>query len=357
MKQTTTQSGWKLYDLSDAYAPRPPKKYGVDGLLALPSLSIFYGAPGTLKSLLVADLCACIVGGQPWLPPLAGKTGNVERATLQSHVLWVDLDNGLNNTHERIEAVARARQLQPGDGFHYMSMPNPWVDASDWMCMQTLAATAKSLDAKVIVFDCLCDASGSIDENSAQMGSVMSLLRRLAEETGCAVVVIHHQRKSKGDNKTRAGDSLRGHSSIEAAIDLALLILREPYSNEVKITATKTRGCDVAPFGAFFEFSHKFGTKELEIARFYGVEVEDLKSNRAIQRAILEVVKTNPKINKTNLTNMVKQRLPDGGINRIRSQIDYLVSQGTLAIETVGTTTEKLYTIATPDPYAAAMSP
>jgi RecA-family ATPase len=74
------------------------------------------------------------------------------------------------------------------------------------------------------VIDNLGTASGGADENSAQMIGVMAGLRQIAEEGELAVLVIHH--KSKGDG-VRADDSLRGHSSIESAVDLALVVERE----------------------------------------------------------------------------------------------------------------------------------
>ncbi len=52
----------------------------------------------------------------------------------------------------------------------------------------------------------------------------MAGLRHIAEERDIAVKVIHH--KSKCD-RLRAGDSLQGPSSIESALDLALLVERE----------------------------------------------------------------------------------------------------------------------------------
>jgi hypothetical protein len=52
-----------------------PLIYVVEGLFPLPSLSIVYGAPGTIKSLLMADLAICAAAGLPWLPPLPHLLG------------------------------------------------------------------------------------------------------------------------------------------------------------------------------------------------------------------------------------------------------------------------------------------
>lgn len=335
--------GWQIYTLADAYAPRPPVEYILAGLLPLPSLTIIYAPPGCFKSMLMADLAACVAAGLPWLPPLPGKDADVQRATLRAPVLWCDFDNGPRTMHERIEAVARARDLPEDTPLYYVSMPNPWLDLADFVSVVMLAELVKERGARLVIIDNLRDVAGGADENKAEMGDIMSNLRRLAEMTGAAVVMIHHQRKGNGLTG-RAGDTLRGHSSIEAALDLALLIEREEHADTVKIRATKARGADVLPFGAVFTYDHKPGTTELARVMFYGREVEDLTSDAAIRRAILETVEDNPDVNKGNLANEVKTALPDVGVNRIRGQVDYLAAEGKLAVK-AGSSGAKLYSI------------
>jgi hypothetical protein len=322
--------GWKIYTLAEAYAPRPPVEYVVAGLIPLPSLTIVYAPPGAFKTMLMADLAACVAAGLPWLPPLhAGD--DTQRATSQAPVLWADFDNGPRTMHERIEAVARARELPEDTPLYYVSMPVPWLDASDFSSIEYLAELIMALGARVVIVDNLRDVAGGVDENSAEMGDVMSNFRRLAEDIEAAVILIHHQRKASGIS-SRAGDTLRGHSSIEAALDLALLIEREEHADTVRIRATKVRGADVLPFGAVFTFDHREGTAELGKVKFYGVEVEDLASDAAIRRAILEEVEAGPDVTKGDLTKQVKETLPDVGVNRIRAQIDYLDTEGKLAV-------------------------
>lgn len=331
--------GWHVYSLTDAYAPRPPVQYIVSGLFPLPSLSIVYAPPGCFKTLFLADMAACVSAGQPWLPPLPGKTDNAQRNTLQGPALWCDFDNGPRTMHERIEAVARARDLPAETPLYYVSMPSPWLDAGDYVAVSAVGELIRRYEARLVVIDNLRDVSGKIDENSAEMGNVMSNFRRLAEETGAAVVLIHHQRKATGTG-SRAGDTLRGHSSIEAAIDLALLLEREEYAESIQVKATKVRGPDVFPFGAVFTYEHKPGTSELQTAMFYGRDVEDLTSDAAIRRVLLESAAT-PR-NKTDLTAAAKEILIGAGVNRIRAQIDRLAAEGRLTM-TAGEHNAKIY--------------
>jgi hypothetical protein len=78
--------------------------------------------------------------------------------------------------------------------------------------------------------------SGRNDETSPDMARVMGNLRLVAEEAEAGVVALHHQRKAMG-TKVRVDETLRGHTLIEAALDLPLLVVREersplaPYEN------------------------------------------------------------------------------------------------------------------------------
>ncbi len=345
---------WRLYTLEDAYKPREPRKYVVAGLIKMPSLTIVYGAPGTLKTMLLIDMAACVASGQPWLPSVPkqdSQPGQPGRQTYQAPILWCDFDNGGDEMHERIEAIARALGLKPDARFYYVTMPDPWLDASDYdsESFTELLAAATNVEARLIIIDNLGIVSGDVDENSAEMAQVLSALRRLAEVTGAAVVLVHHQRKASGI-KGRTGDTLRGHSSIEAALDLALLIEREEQAASVTIKATKVRGADIFPFGAMFTYEHKEGTDELARARFFGIEIEDLTSDAAIRRVIVEALKASTSdretpgvtfehqlyhegIKKGDLAGMVKEILPDVGINRIRSTIDWMALDGKLAVQ------------------------
>jgi hypothetical protein len=290
---------WEVYTLADAYAPRAPLQFLVTGLLPLPSLSVCYGAPGTLKSMLLADMAICVASGSMWLPSETRSNGN-GRETTQEAVIWIDLDNGKRRTHERFAALARSRSLPATAPLYYVSMPTPWPDAGSMKAMEDLARRLKQLKVKLAIIDNLGLIKGNADENSADMVKVMGNLRWLAEQTGTAVIVVHHQRKGNG-LIGRAGESLRGHSSIEASLDLALLVDREPRSQDLAIHSTKTRDVDVPPFGARFAFEHKPGTKELAIAQFCGIEIEDGTSDSTLEIAIGEVVTARHPINQSNL--------------------------------------------------------
>lgn len=331
---------WELFNLRDAYQDRPPPEYLVAGLLPAPSLSIVYGGPGSLKSMLLADLCVCVAAGAKWLEamPNDGVTPGITLPTTAVPFLWIDFDNGKALTHERFDALGKAHQL-PADhpNIHYTSMQQPWMDASDRAFVDELAKLIKRLKARLIVIDNLGLICGNVEENSGEMAHVMGNLRWLCEETNSAVIVVHHQRKSGGQNDKgiRKGETLRGHSSIEASLDLALLIERKDGEDSVAIIPTKVRRyLEHGIIGAHFTYEHKPGTKDLALARFYSKEVLSAEEREmiALDETIKSEIRKRPGINQSDLVDAVRETLaafPPGkapGIVRVRGRIKALVA-------------------------------
>jgi hypothetical protein len=146
---------------------------------------------------------------------------------------------------------------------------------------------------------------------------------------------------------------LRGHSSIEASLDLALQVERKGQSDIIRINPTKVRGADVASFGALFTYTHVPGTDILETARFFGHAAVNSSGNQSIEAMILTVLRTHIETysppNKTTLAVKVKEAINGKpghkaavGLNRIRATIEALASTDKLSVSK-GKGTEKLY--------------
>lgn len=259
---------WQVLGAADLLRPPRRPEYLIADMVRCPGLVCLYGAPGDLKSMLLMDLAVCVAAGLPWMVPLpdVGKGGAYQ--VKQGAVLWLDMDNGSNRLQERFGALCRARGVTDAP-LHAISLPRPVYDASDMAEADLLAEQIRELGAVLCVVDNLGTVSSGRDENSSEMVDVMANLRWVAESTGATLFVIHHARKGTAQSGGREGDRLRGHSSIEASLDLSLMV--ERVEDDLTIGSTKTRDDPVRPFLARWTYE-----KTLEGAlgegRFWHVE-------------------------------------------------------------------------------------
>jgi len=108
-------------------------------------------------------------------------------------------------------------------GPHGQLVPSPFYAALKAFC------TGK----KLVIIDPLLFLSGGIDEkDNAGMGMLMRLITRIAHETGCAILVLHHAWKGGDDGREEAARA-RGASSITTSTRLQL-DMRPPSAMEMK---------------------------------------------------------------------------------------------------------------------------
>jgi len=325
MEENVFGNRWQVRTLADAYEDRPPIKYIVDKFFAEASLSVVYGAPGCLKSMVLADMFCAILSGNDWLPGSAGGRFGVEcyKSDEAFGALWIDLDNGKRRTDDRFGALGKGHKLDKESPLYYVSMPvNPALDLNNAEAIMEIKGLVWQSRAKIVVIDNLGLITGDTEENSAGMTAIMGDLRKIAEDTNVALIVIHHQRKG-GANGSRAGDALRGHSSIEAALDLAIHVTREPGGNDITLTSTKTRGVDVPTVRASFYYVHKTGTNDLDLAYFYGVQSGPEDS---IKKAIIDYLEKHGDTTKGRLVDAVREENGNKwGVNKVRNWIEEMV--------------------------------
>lgn len=335
------EAHWVFRTLEHARRPREKTRYVIDKFFATHTLNILYGAPGSLKSMVALDMALDVAGGIEWMP---GCMQNGEGAkTEQGAVVWVDMDNGRRRSDERVDAMSRMKPLPHDAPFYYISMPQPQLIAHDIESMTMLRNSVDSFGAVMVVIDNLGLVTGEVEENSAAMAQVMKNFRWLAEETGAAVLLLHHQRKGS-TNGGRVGDSLRGHSSIEASLDLALQVTREDKTNQITIRSTKTRGVDVPMVVTSFKYEHVEDSNDLKTAWF---EVLANKvTNDTLRHTIRHIVDGNGVITKTKLVQLVYADIGKSfSYQDIRAEVDTMLhATGDLAL-TEGKQNRKIITL------------
>ena len=288
-------SGFDFLTLEDAYQERHPRTYALQGITEMPSVNILYGTPTSMKSMLLADKVHCILNGIPWLQNDHGALGV---QTNKTGILWVDFDNGRRRTLDRLAAVGRHYGTRKDAPLYIVSCPAEGLNMRSPESFLRLESTISS-DVGYVVVDNLGYVSGGADENSTEMVPVMGAFRTLAERTGVAFDIVHHERKSSASAGERAGDKIRGSTSIEGALDRAFRVVRTPGEDLITVYSVKERDQAVKPMSARFKFVHDiYG--ELREAWFVGETADTVEFK--VQKSILSFVE----YEKRNQTQVIK---------------------------------------------------
>jgi RecA-family ATPase len=277
---------WQETTVKEAMLDTDPTAYLIDGIIEVNSLNMFYGAPATGKSLLLQDMCVCASAGLPWLADANGKNGF---KTTQCEVVWLNFDDKRQRLNKRITALVKGHEQGDDIAIHMFS-PGEHFDLSSMAATEDLIDFVSFAKGGLMVIDTLSCLTGETDENSAAMKFVMANLRYICNVNQMSIILSHHQ--TKGRKEGRLGDSLRGHSSIEASLDLAINVKK--ITNGSLLTPTKVRGEEIAyEITARFDYTTIEGTRDMETARFFGSRTVErhVKSTVSLERVMLDILR------------------------------------------------------------------
>ena len=176
-----------------AEAP-PPVPWLAPPVLPRAALTALYAPGGDGKSLFSMALAAAIANG--------GELAGIECE--QGTAIYLDAENGEHEIHRRVHTLAL-----PASGVRV-------ADASRLDLRRDIAEVEAVLgDAApdLLVLDSFRSMTPGMDENdTGQTARALDPLRRLAHESGAAILLIHHANK--------AGRDYRGASSIRDGVDV-----------------------------------------------------------------------------------------------------------------------------------------
>ena len=177
-------------------------------------LTLFFAKPKAGKSWLTLQLAICVSGGQAvaGLTPL--ETGSVLYAALEE---------------PKARTMSRLRKLAPvgpwASNLHFIYELLPLMGGG----AEQIEALIAKVRPRLVVIDTLTAVikGGGKRESDVfrSQYAEASRIRRIAEDTKTAVIVVHHTRKGVSDG---AIEAIAGTGGIAAAIDTAWLLKRKP---------------------------------------------------------------------------------------------------------------------------------
>lgn len=201
-------------------AELPPTRWCIKGVLPQEGLAAIYGPSGSGKSFLVIDLAMAVASGKPWFTLRTKKTP----------VVYCALE-GEGGIAQRVVAY-QSRYGACVDQMRFLLQP------FNLLAELEVAALGKAIigtgcEGGVTILDTLNRATPGTDENdSKDMGQIIAAAKHLKALIGGVVVLVHHTGKdsSKG---------LRGHSSLLAALDSAIEIVRGGHTRSWSVAKCK----------------------------------------------------------------------------------------------------------------------
>lgn len=193
----------------------PVPQWRIKGVLPAQGLAALYGPSASGKSFLALDMAAAIACGRTWFGHKVSPAPAV----------YVALEG---------EAGFKLR-VQAWERHHEQSLPNDLqIVLQPFKLEADVDDLAKVIPKGAVVFiDTLNRAAPTADENSSKdMGAILEQAKRLQALTAGLVIVVHHTGKD-------IARGLRGHSSLFAALDAAIVVSRNSDSREWLIAKSK----------------------------------------------------------------------------------------------------------------------
>ena len=159
-----------------------------------------------------------------------------ERRTEKAAAVYIAAEGAAGLRKRKAGYVKEWRDLPEEVDFGLVSAaPNLGADPSDLPAL-TQAIEAAGIAPGVIVLDTLAKTIGGADENGAGMTAFVSNAGALAQHFDCLVLVVHHV--GLGDE---AQKRMRGHSSLNGALDAQILCERREGENKTLLTLQKLK--------------------------------------------------------------------------------------------------------------------
>lgn len=213
-----------LIDAADLLGePDPgPIRWLVDGLIPAGAIGFAVGRWKTTKSYGLLELAISIATGRPAF--------GVLEIPEPGGVIFVNEESGRAATWRRLDALCRGRAIDPEElrgRLHVSANARLKLDDPDWLTR--LLELGAELQPSLFIFDPLARMkSATRDENSqGEMAVIIENLRQLREETGAAVLAVHHV--------GHAGGNMRGSSDLETAWETRLTWKRDDQALTVTI--------------------------------------------------------------------------------------------------------------------------
>lgn len=252
----------------------PETKWLVQDLIPAVGFTAITGAPYTYKSFITEHLAIAISMNQPLF-------GHFQ--VTQGAVLMIDKENSKNLLKERLLKLG----FKDDPDIYFVDEPDKF-QLSDKVVFEWTREFVAEKEIKLIVLDSFIHIHKGEENDSGAIAKTFEMLKGL----GCAIVFIHHHRKTIKFFTGTVLESIRGSSDIGAELESHIAL--DSLNEKLRITQGKNRwGTLLPPFTVL-----PLITDSGAVFQYEG-EIEDYKSKSEQARvAILTALEQTPEISR-----------------------------------------------------------
>lgn len=216
----------------------PPREFLVEGLIPAGEVGALIGAGGVGKSVFALGLCMAVKSGGP----VCGHAG--WQVKTPRDVLYLHAEDSHEEAWRRLHAILEEEERHVWDGpaaldrlkggrrfvFHPLEGRDARLTTRGGQFTQAVReiteAAAQFDDLGLIVLDPAVSFLGGEENSNEDVQLLITACRRIAKQSGAAVLIVHHSSKSAAMNGRRDASAGRGASAFEAGIRWALVAAR-----------------------------------------------------------------------------------------------------------------------------------
>ncbi|NOD46390.1 AAA family ATPase [Ruegeria sp. HKCCD5849] len=214
-----TMATFKAHEL--AMTPIPPREWLVKDWIPLKTVTMLGGDGGVGKSLLALQLAVSTSLGRPWMGMDAGS----------GPVLYLSAEDDTDELHRRLSDISGGYQVPLNLMRDLTIVPMAGKDAiiaapelngvlKPTPVMQQLRNHIDRIGPRLIVLDTLADLNGGNENDRAQARQFIGMLRGIAIDYGCAVVLLAHPSKTGMATGDGTSGSTGWNNSVRSRIYL-----------------------------------------------------------------------------------------------------------------------------------------